>query len=262
VRRLLLRTLERAGLLVGAFRAYETLRSLRPFQAPAADDGFPLPPARLRLRVAGTADPVWFLESGKETAATIADAFGRHGLRVERAGRLLDFGCGCGRVIRHWQRTDALALEGCDRDADAVAWCREQLRFARFESHAPAPPLSYADASFGAAYAVSVFTHLPEEDQRPWAQELRRLLVPGGLLVLTTHGERYAERLDPDERASFASGRLVVRWPSAAGTNLCTTFHPERYVREVVADGFELLELAPGAAEGTPHQDLIVLRKP
>jgi SAM-dependent methyltransferase len=262
VRRRLLRTLERAGLLVVAFRAYETLRSLRRFHATADDDGLPLPPARLRLRVAGTADPVWFLESGKETATTIANAFGRHGLGIEAAGRLLDFGCGCGRVIRHWQRTDAVALEGCDRDADAVAWCREQLRFAHFESHAPAPPLSYADASFGAVYAVSVFTHLPEQDQGPWAQELRRLLVPGGLLVLTTHGERYSGRLDPGERGAFESGRLVVRWPSAAGTNLCTTFHPERHIREVLADGFELLELAPGGAEGTPQQDLIVLRKP
>jgi len=86
------------------------------------------------------------------------------------------------------------------------------------------------------------------------------VLAPGGLLVLTTHGEQYTDRLSSEERKRFEAGRLVVRRAGAAGTNLCTAFHPERYLREVLAEGFELLELRPGGATGTPSQDLIVLR--
>jgi hypothetical protein len=86
------------------------------------------------------------------------------------------------------------------------------------------------------------------------------VLTPGGLLVLTTHGERYADRFSEGERAQFEAGQLVVRRPGAAGTNLCTAFHPERYLRELFAEVFEFLELGPGGATGTPTQDLIVLR--
>ena len=174
------------------------------------------------------------------------------------ADGLLDFGCGCGRVIRHWEsRSD---LHGCDHDAEAIRWCREHLAFASFERHGLEPPLPYPDQRFGAVTAISVFTHLPEEAQAAWRDELRRVLAPGGLLVLTTHGERYVDRFSDEERARFEAGHLVVRRPAAAGTNLCTAFHPERYVRDVLADGFELLEFRPGGATGTPTQDLAVLR--
>jgi SAM-dependent methyltransferase len=204
--------------------------------------------------VAGTADPTWFLESGRLTAETIGEALDRHGAE----GSLLDFGCGCGRVIRHWR--GRAHLHGCDRDAGAIRWCREHLLFARFEQHGPEPPLRYEDARFGAASAVSVFTHLPEEAQAPWRNELRRILRPGGLLVLTTHGDSYLERLSEEERARFEAGKLIVRRPGAGGTNLCTAFHPEAYIRETLAEGFELLELRPAGATGTPTQDLVVLR--
>jgi SAM-dependent methyltransferase len=213
-----------------------------------------LPPARLRVRVAGTADPKWFLESGRLTAETIGDVLERHG--AERG--LLDFGCGCGRVIRHWRGRED--LHGCDRDAGAIRWCREHLPFARFAQHGPEPPLPYEDARFGAVSAVSVFTHLPEQAQAPWRDELRRILGPDGLLVLTTHGASYLERLSEEERARFEAGKLVLRRPGAAGTNLCTAFHPEAYIRETLAEGFELLELRPAGATGTPTQDLVVLR--
>jgi SAM-dependent methyltransferase len=216
----------------------------------------------MRVRVSGEADPVWFLESGRLTAATVEEALGRHGFELAQLGRLLDFGCGCGRIVRHWSTLDSVAVHGCDRDPRGVRWCAEKLPFARFATHGSAPPLPYPDESFGAVCAVSVFTHLPEEAQREWVDELRRILVPGGALLLTTHGDRYVGRLLPDERAAFDSGDVVVRRPTAVGTTLCTVFHPERYVRESLARGFELLEFSPGGAAGTPYQDLVVLRKP
>jgi SAM-dependent methyltransferase len=213
-----------------------------------------VPPARLRVRVAGTADPRWFLESGRLTAAAVREALDRHGAR----DGLLDFGCGCGRITRHWGGRED--LHGCDRDGEAIRWCQEHLPFARFERHGP-PPLPYEDERFGAVSAISVFTHLP--DQERWRDELCRVLALGGLLVLTTHGARYLQRFSSAERERFEAGQIVVRRPGAAGTNLCTTFHPEAYVRETLAEGFELLEFRPGGAEGTgtPTQDLAVLRR-
>lgn len=254
MKRLVLRTLERARLLRPAFRAYERLQALGGGAAAG------VPPAQLRVRVAGTADLDWFLEGGRLAAETVREAARRHGRPLDEAGALLDFGCGCGRVLRHWQGLEAVA-HGSDADAAAVEWCRLNLPFARVRTNGAAPPLAYEDAVFDLVYAFSVLTHLPEELQRAWAAELRRLLRPGGLLLVSTHGERYLDRLDERERKRFAAGELVVRWEAAAGTNLCAAYHP-RPVIERLFEPLELLDLVPEGARGNPYQDLSVLRRP
>jgi SAM-dependent methyltransferase len=255
--------LRRLGLLRPAYRAYETLSGLRAAGQPAraAEDGLPVPPPRLIVRVAGTADVGWFLEGGRLAAESVRDALARHGRRIEELGALLDFGCGCGRVTRRWAGLDRTAVHGADANEHAIAWCRANLPFARFVSNGLAPPLDHADESFDLVYALSVFTHLPEDLQNAWARELTRLLRPGGVLLLTTHGERYRDRLTPAERAAFDAGRLVVRWPEGAGTNLCSVFHPRSYVEERLAAGLDVLEFVPEGARGNPHQDLYLLRK-
>jgi SAM-dependent methyltransferase len=257
----LLQGLERVGALAPAYRLYERARALRARNGRAERDGLALPPARLRLVVGGTADAGWFLESGRATAETIRAAASRHGVDLDKIARLLDFGCGCGRVTRHW-RTLGAVLHGSDYNPDLVDWCRLNLAFATFTTNRLTPPLPFSSESFDVAHAVSVLTHLPEDLQHAWLAELRRVLRPRGLLIVTTHGDRYLGRLNDEERDSYARGELVVRWESVAGTNLCTAFHPERYVRErLVGDGLELLEFAPDGAVGTPDQDLIVLRR-
>jgi SAM-dependent methyltransferase len=164
-------------------------------------------------------------------------------------------------VIRHWSRLRA-AVAGSDLSGEAIDWCRANLPFARFETNGLSPPLAFEDTSFELAYALSVLTHLPEAIQHEWMDELARVVQPEGFVLLTTHGERYLERLDDGERARFRAGELVVRWGEVPGTNLCTTFHPPSWVREqLVPHGFEEVEFVPEGAAGNPHQDLYLLRR-
>jgi SAM-dependent methyltransferase len=263
VKAALLRLLDRAGMLKPAYRAYERVQAFRVRgQTPdvAADD-LPLPPAELIVRVAGTADVDWFLEGGRLAGETIRGAAARAGRPIEELGALLDFGCGCGRVTRRWRSLNGVAVHGSDASDDAIAWCKRYLAFGEFRVNRLEPPLGYADASFDLVYALSVLTHLPEELGLAWRDELRRVLRPGGLLVLSIHGPAYRERLSDEERERFDAGELVVRWESAAGTNLCAAYHPHDYVRGRLAEGFRLEDLVPEGATGNPHQDLIVLRK-
>jgi SAM-dependent methyltransferase len=254
VKRRILRLLDRAGLVGPAFRTYERIVALRPAR-PATVDGPPLPPRRLMVRVAGTADADWFLRSGRAAY----DAIVAH-VPLDSVQSVLDFGCGCGRVTRY---LDGFAgtVAGSDVNGRAIEWCRNNLGFARFERNALAPPLAFAAGSFDLVYALSVFTHLTAELQLEWRDELSRVLRPGGTLLITTHGRSYVPRLDAEERERFERGELVVRWGDVPGTNLCSAYHPEPYLRECFAQGFTFVELEPEGARGNPTQDLVLLRK-
>jgi len=43
------------------------------------------------------------------------------------------------------------------------------------------PPMSYEDNMFDFVYSISIFTHLPEDMQFAWLQELQRITKPGGI---------------------------------------------------------------------------------
>ena len=95
-------------------------------------DGLPLPPGRLRTLVAGTDDVEWFLQGGLLAASSMRAILARSGVTIERLGAILDFGCGAGRVLRHWKSLDGPALHGTDYNPELVAWCAANLPFATF----------------------------------------------------------------------------------------------------------------------------------
>jgi SAM-dependent methyltransferase len=260
VKRSLLRLLDRLRLLRPVYRVYEELKALRPARRGTADDGLPMPPPWLIVRVTGSSDPKWFLESGRLAADAIRDVLATRQLQPEDFGSLLDFGCGCGRVIRAWRDLPSTAVHGTDTNKRAIDWCRSNLLYARFEQNGLGPPLPYADAQFDLVYSLSVLTHLPEDVQHAWMVDLARVLTPRGYLVLSTHGAAYRERLSEDELERFDRGELIVRWETVAGTNLCAAFHPDSYVRERLANGFDVLHFEPEGARGNPRQDLYLLR--
>ena len=220
----------------------------------------PLPPEVLRLMVAGTDDSEWFLTAGERATESLTALLAKAGIALHQCRSILDFGCGCGRVIRHLRHLPA-ELHGCDTNPVGVEWCDENLPFARFEVNALESPLEYDAESFDLVYALSVFTHLPLELQSRGMNELRRILKPGGVLMLSLHGDAMLAKLTRPERADYRSGQLVVRVSELAGTNHCAAFHPPAFVRNVLAAGFDVLEMAPEGATGNPPQDAWLLRK-
>lgn len=229
-------------------------------RAPGPGEEPPLPPDVLRLMVAGTDDADWFRAAGARGAAALAALLARAGRPLDGGARVLDFGCGCGRVIRHLRHLPA-ELHGCDTNPVAIDWCADHLPFARFAVNELDAPLEYGCESFDVVYALSVFTHLPAPLQAHWMGELHRVLRPGGVLVLSLHGDALVPKLTRAERAAYRRGELVVRVGELAGTNHCAAFHPPALVRGAFARGFEVLEFAPEGATGNPPQDAWVLRK-
>jgi SAM-dependent methyltransferase len=228
--------------------------------AESAADGLPVPHRVLRRLVTGVEDLDWFLRIGRAGAETVVGILQQHNIDLARLGGVLDFGCGCGRIMRHLARHCDAGLHGCDVNPVAVEWCRAHLPFGRFAVNGLEPPLPYADRSFGLVYAFSVFTHLPEPLQFQWMAEMRRVLKPGGYLMLSLMGERLLAPLAPAERDAFAAGNVVVTAVGDAGTNGCGAYHPERYVREVLGRAFDVVQFIPEGARGNPPQDLYLLR--
>jgi SAM-dependent methyltransferase len=257
---------DRLHLARPAVRSYELWLAVRAKlggRDATSADGLPLPPAPMRVQVGPLhADATFFLESGRHNAELIRSLLAEHGSPVEELGALLDWGCGCGRVLRHWADLAATEISGCDINPRMVAWCNKNLSFVDAAVNDLSPPLPYADASFDLVYAFSVMTHLSEELQHEWIEECRRVLKPGGYFLFSTLGQYYAsrERLSDAERQSFADGNLVVLYEHSAGTSLCSAYHPPRYVHEQLSAGLDVVAFRPAAEDG--RHDVYLLRKP
>ncbi|HVD87027.1 MAG TPA: class I SAM-dependent methyltransferase [Solirubrobacterales bacterium] len=231
--------LERARLLRPAERLREGWLTLRAQRDLLSDrDGVPIPPPRLRLLVDGrTGDSEAFLRVGEQMCGAIQGAVASLGTAPAELRTVLDFGCGCGRVARHWSRAEGPEIYGCDYNPDLVAWCSSNLPSLRVTRNQLAPPTPYVTGSFDLIYGLSVFSHLDEPLQGSWLAEFRRLLRPGGLLVLSVLGDRLRHRLDAGERERFDRGQVVVKRPRLAGRNLCTVYHPRVYVTDELLGG-------------------------
>jgi SAM-dependent methyltransferase len=110
--------------------------------------------------------------------------------------RVLDFGCGAGRTLRHFlDEAEAAEIWGCDIDEPSIAWVRDRLcpPLHAFVSD-PEPPLPRPDGHFALIWAISVFTHLTDAWSR-WLAELHRLCADDGLLIVSYMGERLSEEL-------------------------------------------------------------------
>ena len=256
------RAMERLHLAGPTFRVYERLLARRSSDLPErGTDGLPLPPAHLQVLVAGTASPR-FEEKGADAAASIREILRRTGGDIGECRAVLDFGVGCGRIARHWARIAGPELHACDYNPVLVRWCQENLPFLHTVKNELEPPLPYEDGTFDLVYAYSVFTHLTEPLQHRWMSELVRVVEPGGRIVFSTHGDATRDQMEPSVEARYDRGELAVRFAGTPGSNLCSAFHPEEWVRGTLVPELEVLDLVRGGAPGLGVHDIWTVRKP
>ncbi|NMF62599.1 class I SAM-dependent methyltransferase [Brasilonema octagenarum UFV-E1] len=223
-------------------------------------EDLPVPSSVLRYLVAGTEDVEWFLHSGKLGAQTLVEILATQGKTLDEFKRILDFGCGCGRVLRHLRGLSGAEIYGADSNPTAIHWCEKYLDFARFNVNSLEPPLPYPDGMFDLIYAFSVLTHLTEPLQVRWMNEFHRILTPEGCLILSVHGDKSVAGMLAGDRLKYQKGTLVVCDQDFIGTNYCSAYHPEAYVRSVLAQGFDVVDFIPEGAKGNPPQDVYLLK--
>jgi SAM-dependent methyltransferase len=209
-----------------------------------------LPPPELRYRVSASPHADEFVAVGKRCAADIEAALRKVGRELESFRRILDFGCGCGRTLMHMKSlAPTTQFDGTDIDARAIDWCRQHITFANFSLSNENPPIQYSADTFDFLYAISVFTHLDEDYQFRWLEELRRITKPGAVLLLTVDSSLVGEK-DFVFQRSYEEG-LFPAWYQNA-------FHSQDYVLDNFGKYFNVLGYFPRTLNDL--QDVVVLK--
>ena len=213
----------------------------------------------------------------------IGDEFLSHlvalcGLRPE--DRVLDVGCGIGRLARPLAGYLSIdgAYAGFDVNAAGIRWCTQryghfpQFRFvhadvrnARYNAGGAEEAVSYRfpfeDDSFDVAALISVLTHLTADDALHYLGQTRRVLAPGGRVLLT------AFVLDPDAPDPALSFGAVHDGMAVVDPGLpeeAVAYEEEWLLEALRAAGLDFVAVHPGSwtgrTDGLSFQDLVVAR--
>jgi SAM-dependent methyltransferase len=179
----------------------------------------------------------------------LRDRYERHSGRPLSGARVLDFGCGWGRLTRYLARDAAPGrLYGCDPVPGILDAARADGVPAILATSEFLPERVPFDEQFDLAFAFSVFTHLSEEAHRHSLRALHRSLRSDGILVVTVRPVAYLREcelmhpilatLGPDPDHSLAGpGYFFV--PHAA-----TPVHPQYHGHGKIDYGETVITMA------------------
>ena len=237
----------------------------------------PMPPADLRYNVSGIQDEKAFDLLGQRSVTELCNALAGIGRSMLQCHRILEWGCGCGRILRHLEFDPSRQeVFGCDIDPKATDWLTRNMPELQVTCNGEYPPLPYPDGHFDLILNHSVLSHLDEHHQDAWLAELRRVLSPDGTLILTVlgaHAHRaWISGLPPDRpdldkaveksRAALDSKGIYFfvddGWASNFPSYYQSTFHAPWYVFEHWSRFFDIASYIPHGS--LDHQDMIVLR--
>lgn len=153
--------------------------------------GLPIPPKKLWLGYGENAKEYLY---GYEQINKMIEILKDSEFFLKEGFKVLDFGCGAGRMIR-WLKSYSAACEiwGTDISSDHIFWANKYLRPPfNFATTTTIPHLPFKDNYFNLIYCGSVFTHIDDLTDA-WLLELRRILTPEGRLYFTIHDKNSIE---------------------------------------------------------------------
>jgi SAM-dependent methyltransferase len=107
-----------------------------------------------------------------------------HGYTRARGKRVLDVGCGNGYVLAQYARHGA-EVHGIDLTETALSLSRRRFELAGLSGtfqRTDGDTIPYPDATFDIVCSMGVLHHI--EDPRPMLAEMRRVLRPGGEIIV------------------------------------------------------------------------------
>jgi SAM-dependent methyltransferase len=178
--------------------------------------------------------------------------------------RVLDFGCGVGRVLRQFAPEAATAeFWGCELDPPSMEWMEKELSppFHFFET-SDAPSLPQEQGTFDLIYAFSVYTHLTDH-WAGWLLEHHRVLKDDGLLFLTFLGEGMTEHLIGEQWDEDRIGMNTLMHGNPWDHGGPIAFNSPWWIHAHWGRAFEIVELRPRIdGENASHGCVLLRKKP
>ncbi len=199
---------------------------------------------------------------GQRTAVWLSNHLKKH-INLNNK-RILDWGCGPGRIIRHLPAVIGNGCEfyGTDYNKKSIEWCAQNLKGIHFNINSLEAKLPYPDNFMDVIYGISIFTHLSEQMHYDWYNELYRVLKPNGIMFFTSQGDAFKVKLTDKELTLYNENKLVVRGNVKEGHRTYSAFHPKDFMRKLF-DNAEILEHIETKSETgkIPAQDIWIIRK-
>jgi SAM-dependent methyltransferase len=233
-------------------------------ERPGRKSTIPLPPENLTQRAIWMS-PRTFDKWGYALKRKYEEAVAPFLPPRSEALRLLDWGCGAGRLARYLVGT--CEYHGIDIDREAIAWCQKNIPGASFSLQGLEARTAFAADSFDAAIGISIFTHLREEEQFAWLAELARVTRPDGVVSVSVNcATSLFNAGNPPEICDVLRSRGFCDTgaePSHKGvtdddTYYRNIYHTHGYIREKWSAWFDVLAILPGFVGNM--QDIVVLR--
>lgn len=165
-----------------------------------------------KLAVSPSSDPFFDYERNALQRRRIVLTARFFAAAVRPGGRILDVGCATGEL------THALSRESRARETVAIDFVAEMLDVARqrhpgirFE-RVTLPGLPFDDASYDAVACAEVLYYLSPNDRRAFLGECRRVLRPGGTVVIAANsgGGAYLDQREAAREFGISGFRVVA----------------------------------------------------
>ena len=221
-----------------------------------AGDGLAVPPANLRP---GYSTAEEHLALGRQDVDSMLYVLLQSGFEFADGQRILDFGCGSGRMIRYLNDLSGRCeVWGTDINAEQIVWCQQNLSPPfKFATTTTVPHLPFEDRHFDLIYAGSVFTHI-EDLTEAWLLELKRILKADGRLYLTIHDEHTVELLETEYKELPLAEKLRYHLSAAQDTRdhgmlvlgremRSQVFYNSYFFRKKLETMYEVLSVTPEA---------------
>jgi SAM-dependent methyltransferase len=158
------------------------------------------------------------IRASGESAEYFADlkvSLARDALASRLPSSILDFGCGIGNAVRLLAAAfPAAFVTGVDPSPNSVEVARQRSladgRRLRFVIH-DGTGLPFANEAFDLGFTSNVFHHIPRGDHLSWIRELRRVIRPGGVLLLFEHNPFNPLTMHAVRACPFDKGVTLLR---------------------------------------------------
>lgn len=134
----------------------------------------------------------YYFNDAKNSAKLLDELISSFLPETKEPVRLLEFASGYGCVTRHLLKSPKLKVTASDIHPAAMKFIADNFQVRTVISNST-PEKFESQGEYDVTFALSFFSHMPDETWGRWLHQLLRTVRPGGLLIFTTQAQQGAK---------------------------------------------------------------------